>query len=238
MTLGLVAALPAEIGCITNLPVLLDTPFRINKHLIAIVCGTGAKNAARATQGLLYQNIRGLISWGTAGALSSELKSGDLILPDIVQATDNRLYKPDSTWLEHIRLALKTTHIRIHSGKLAETNVILESGTEKSGLRVRTGDAIAADMETAAIMKIAQDSRIPGIAIRSIVDQLDDQLPGEILKHTDQYGTPRITNILAEIISEPRLLKHLVRLFIAMRKATRTLRFVATRTNETLMYMH
>lgn len=238
MTIGLVAALPAEIRCLTHLPIALNTPFRINQHLVAIVCGIGAKNAAQATQYLLYQDIQGLISWGTAGALSSELKSGDLILPDIIQAANGKLYHADSAWLEHLRLALKTTSIRVHTGLLAETNIILGSGMAKSGLKMRTGDAITTDMETAAIMKIAQDNGLPGIAIRSIVDQFDDQLPGEILKHTDRFGTPRITNILVEIMRKPRLLIHLVRLSVAMRAATRTLRSVAAGTNETLMYMH
>lgn len=238
MTIGLVAALPAEVRCLTRLPIAINTPFRVNKHLIAIVCGIGAKNAARAAQYLLYQDIQGLISWGTAGSLSSDLKSGDLILPDIIRATNGRLYHADSAWLGQLRLALKATSIRAHTGLLAETKVILGSGMEKSGLKKRTGNAIAADMETAAIMKIAQDNGIPGIAIRSIVDQLDDPLPAEILKHTDQFGAPRIVNILVEIIYKPRLLAHLIRLSVAMRAANTTLRSVATGANETLMYMH
>jgi nucleoside phosphorylase len=238
LTIGLVAALPAEIRCLTPLPIVVNTPFRLNQHLVAIVCGIGAKNATRATQNLLYHNIQGLISWGTAGSLSSEVKSGDLVLPDSIRATNDKLYYPDRAWLEHLRQSLKTTPIRVHTGLLVETNNILGSCMEKSGIKTRANNAIATDMETAAIMKIGQDNGMPCIAIRSIVDQFDDQLPGEILKHTDQFGTPRITNILVEIIRKPQLLTHLIRLSIALRAATRTLRSVATETNETFMYIH
>jgi len=238
LTIGLVAALPAEIRCLTSLPIDVNTPFRVNQHLVAIVCGIGAKNAIRATQNLLYQDIQGLISWGTAGALSSELKSGDLVLPGIIQATNGRLYNTDSDWLKHLRQALKTTSIRVHSGLLVETNNILGSSQEKSCLKMRINDAIAADMETAAIIKTGQDNGLPVIAIRAIIDQLDDRLPVEILKHTDQFGNPGITNILVEFIRKPQLLTSLIRLSIAMRAATSTLRSVATGTNETFMYMH
>lgn len=238
MTIGLIAALPAEIRSLTPLPIALNTPFRINNHLAAIVCGIGAKNAAKAAQYLLYQDIQGLISWGTAGALSAQLKSGDLVLPDIVQATNGKRYQADNTWLDQLQSALDMVSIKAHRGLLVETNSVLNSRLEKSTLSAKASGAIAADMETAAIMKIARENGIPAIAIRSIVDQIDDQLPAEILRHTDQFGTPRILNILREIIRKPQLLTHLIRLSGAMRAATRTLQSVAAGTNETLMYMN
>ncbi len=238
MTIGLVAALPAEIRSLTPLPITLNTPFRINNHLTAIVCGIGAKNAAKAAQYLLNQNIEGLISWGTAGALSAQLKSGDLVLPDTIQAANGQRYQADNTWLDQLQSALDRVSIEAHRGLLVETNAVLNSGLEKSALSAKVAGAIAADMETAAIMKIAHQHGIPVIAIRSIVDQIDDQLPVEILRHTDQFGTPRILNILREIIRKPQLLGHLIRLSGAMRAATRTLRSVAVSTNETLMYVN
>lgn len=238
MTIGLIAALPAEIRCLTPLPVALNTPFQVNKHLVVIVCGTGAKNAARAAQYLLYQDIQGLISWGIAGALSAELKSGDLVLPDVIQAASGKRYRADSLWLKQLQEALKTASLKTYTGLLVETDTVLGSGTEKSGLGARVTGAIATDMESAAIMRTAQINGIPGIAIRSIVDQLNDQLPAEILRHTDQFGTPRVLNIVREIVRKPQLLATLIRLSGAMRAATRTLRSVATGTNETLMYMN
>ena len=238
MTIGLIAALPAEIRSLTPLPITLNTPFRINNHLTAIVCGIGAKNATKAAQYLLYQDVQGLISWGMAGALSAQLKSGDLVLPDIIQSTNGKRYLADNTWLNQLQSALNRVSIKVHRGLLVETNSVLDSGMEKSAMKDRIAGAIAADMETAAIMKIARENGIPAIAIRSIVDQIDDQLPVEILRHTDQFGTPRILNILREIIRKPQLLAHLVRLSGAMRAATRTLRSVAASTNETLMYMN
>jgi adenosylhomocysteine nucleosidase len=238
LTIGLIAALPAEIRSLTPLPIALNTPFRINNHLVAIVCGIGAKNAAKAAQYLLYQDVQGLISWGTAGALSAELKSGDLVLPDIIQAADGKRYQADNIWLEQLQTALNIASIKIHTGLLVESNSILDSGMEKSALSTKIAGAITTDMETAAIMKIAQENKIPAIAIRSIVDQVDDQIPVEILRHTDQFGTPRILNILREIIRKPQLLTHLIRLSGGMRAATRTLRSVAAGTNETLMYLN
>lgn len=238
MTIGLIAALPAEIRCLTPLPVALNTPFRVNQHLVAMVCGMGARNATRAAQYLLYQDVQGLISWGTAGALTPGLKSGDLVLPDIVQAANGKRYRTDSIWLDQLRKALDAISVRTYTGLLVETETVAGSDTEKSGLAATVPGAIATDMESAAIMKTARINGIPGIAIRSIADQFDHRIPAEILRHTDQFGTPRILNVLREIIRKPQLLTHLIRLSGAMRAASRTLRTVATGTNETLMYVN
>ena len=237
LTVGLVAALPAEVICLTHGPVELNVPFRINPHLVVMVCGIGASNAGKAAEYLLFQNVRGLISWGTAGALAEELTSGDLLLPEVVQASTGKTYSADRNWIKELKQVLEPSAIRIHTDMLAETKSILKSRAEKAALRSKTG-AIATDMETAAIMKTAHANNIPCIAIRAVVDQAGDSLPDEILKHTDIYGTPDLMHILMEIICKPRLLKPLFRLHQGMQAANNTLRSVGSHTNETLMYAH
>lgn len=237
LNIGLIAALPAEIGCLTRGSIPLNTPFRINPDLIAIVCGAGSRAATVAAEQLMYQGIHGLVSWGTAGAISSQPRSGDLLLPDSVRSAGGSVFSTDGDWARQIRRIMEPLGISVHGGLLAETNGILFSHSEKKALGEATG-AIAADMETAAIMKIAVANHTPCIAVRTVVDQLDDELPPEILKHTDAYGTPDMMNLLAGMLVKPRLIGQCYRLYRAMNAATRTLRLLGDRTNSTLMYAH
>jgi len=234
LSVGLIAALPAESRCLTNQVIGLNTPVRINHQLVCLVCGIGAERAYQAAQSLLALDIKALISWGTAGALIDELRSGDLFIPDKIYSASGDTYTPDSEWRQRIIQCL-TGKITIHTGSLVETTDILMSAGQKSVFRTKTG-ANATDMETAAIMKSALDASVPSIAIRSIVDESDMNLPAGVLKHINAYGKPDLLHLLAEILHAPQQTVGLCQLLCAMKAAMRTLTIVAHETNETLMY--
>jgi adenosylhomocysteine nucleosidase len=235
--IGLVAALPAEVACLTQARITPGVPFQINPHLTGIVCGTGASRAAKATETLLARNVQGFISWGTAGALTRELAPGDLLLPGTVLSGDGQQLATDGGWTTGLLQTLQSHPVKIHTGMLAETGGILKSPEEKKAFHARTG-AGAVDMETAAILKAALAHNLPGIAIRAVVDGCDDSLPVEILRHTDDYGRPDVLHIVLEIIRRPRLLPPLLKLRNGMQAAGNTLLTVKQHTNDTFMYAH
>ena len=235
MSVGLIAALPAEVRCLTHACPGLNIPFAITPHLVGIVCGIGSDNAAAAAKTLLNLDIEAIVSWGTAGALARELRSGDLLLPESILATDGRCYKADGAWLTRLRQTLQQTSITIHNGPVAETREILNAPAQKRELHVRTG-AIGVDMETAVIMKEAATGNLPCIAIRSVVDEADTAIPDAFIRHIDRYGKLQLTGMLTEIFRSPGLLGELFRLGTAMHMATTTLKTLVTRTNATLMY--
>ena len=235
LNVGLITALPAEARCLTNQIIGLNTPVQINHQLVCLICGMGTERAYQAAQCLLKLNIKALVSWGTAGALIKELRSGDFVIPDIIYSVHGDTYLPDSEWRRRIAQHLRRIPITIHSGPLAETANFLTSNQQKSDLHAKTG-ASATDMETAAIIKIANDAGLPCIAIRSIVDEIDMVLPEEILKHINAYGKPDLLNLLVQILKTPRQIALLYQLSHAMKAAINTLTTVARETNGVLMY--
>ena len=237
LNVGLIAALPAEVRCLTDQVIGLDIPVRINQQLVCLTCGMGAERAHQAAQRLLALDIKALVSWGTAGALVKELRSGDLFIPDIIYSTRGDTHIPDSDWGRRIIQALGRTSVTIRTGPLAETTNILTSARKKSDLHAKTG-ASATDMETAAIIKTAHNAGLPCIAIRSIVDEADMALPEKVLKYTNAYGKPDLLRLLVGIFCAPRQISHLYQLSCAMRAAINTLTTVANDTNETLMYQY
>ena len=197
----------------------LNTPIRINENLVAIV------NARKAAELLQFEHVDALISWGTATALTN-LDSGDLVLPEYIVVNNKTRYRTDPAWHEQFSSCLSNLPITTHTGNIADTEYFLETPAQKSNLHKNTG-AIAADMESAAILMVANENKLPCLVIRSIVDRDCDSLSRVITRNTDLYGMPDFGNLLADIIYKPVLVLQLTTLSCAMIKASRTLRVVA-----------
>lgn len=225
MTIGLVAAMPAELKCLDGRNYLLNQPFHVNRHLLAIISGIGANHARRAAELLQYHHINGLISWGTAADLGGT-GAGDLILPEKIIGRNGKEFHTDQAWRNHLHNQLQNIPAEIHTGPLAETRLMLELASQKKMLQQETG-AIAADMESASVARVAQENRLPCLVIRTVVDRHDQALPYAITRHTDMYGKADISRLLLEVLLNPRLLPQVLQLGRGMQKAMATLRSVA-----------
>lgn len=226
MSIGLVAALPVEIKCLTRQEIGFNTPIQINNALVVIICGIGARHAENAAELLLLRKIDGLLSWGTAAGLNDEVHSGDLLLPENVLDSKGNMFNADTTWVNKIRKQLENSTIRIHQGLLVEATTMLETPEQKTGLATDTG-AIAADMESAAVMRVAKRNNLPCATIRTVVDEVQDTLPPEIIRHTDAFGRPDIMGIVNELFFRPGMIPRVYHLAGAMQAATRTLTRIA-----------
>ena len=90
-------------------------------------------------------------------------------------------------------------------------------------------------MESAAIMRVAQKNNLPFIAIRSVVDEVNDVIPVEFTSHTDIFGTPDISALISEIFCRPRLILDSYSLFRAMKSAQGTLEKIAAIIDESVL---
>lgn len=183
------------------------------------VCGIGHENAARAATELLHGGAQRLLSWGVAGALAADLKSGALVLPDVVFAADGNRYAVDKKWracVEHSLRALNPA-----SGGLAESARVA-SVADKQALYART-TAIAVDMESAAVAAVAAEAGLPFIAIRAIVDQAERPIPAAALRAMDEDGKPNPLRLMRRLAADPRQLPAVLHLALSMRNAQSTL---------------
>jgi len=215
-------------------PVPVNEPVQINEHAIAIVCGMGEDNARTAAQMLLEKNVTAFVSWGTAGALTENIHSGDLILADSVTASNEESYPFDTKWNERIANKLSDSSVRIHHGMIAHTEHVLTTPESKISLLASIqapgqapGQALAVDMESIAIARIAHTANLPCLAVRAIVDEASQSIPEAIIKSTDKFGRPALLLLLSNIISRPALISDLIHLGKAMKAATKTLTTVA-----------
>lgn len=199
-----------------------------------MVCGIGPSAAGKAAGLMLFQKIDCLISWGTAAALTEDVFMGDLIIPEYIHAESGDIYQTDDVCSCNLKKKINSGLVKMHTGLLAETGVVLENPAQKAELVRKTG-AIAADMESAAIMQVAQKNSLPCIAVRTVVDESDNAVPAELTRHIDIFGEPDIPGIITEFLLRPRLIRNTYSLFRGMKIALKTLDMIAAEIDGSIM---
>ncbi len=224
MRLGVLVAMPSEAGTLTRRPLSVGERVSLQPETFLSVSGIGSRRARLAAEECIRQGAEALLSWGTAGSLSSDILPGDLILPRKVLSADRTLYETDADWHSRIRQRLGG-RVRYHEVLLAETPKVLVTPSEKKDLRDRT-EALAADMESATIASVAKGAGVPFLAVRVVTDSADRPLPRSSLAAFDPTGRFMPTKALSVVLRHPNEMADLIRLGLNFRKALRTLRKV------------
>ena len=226
--LGIIAALPAEAKCIAKRPDYhhaLVSPQPISDHIFLSICGIGSEQAAKAATTLIQHGANALLSWGCAGALSTDVQPGDLLLPQIIQPEASDALPTDRAWHVHLSGLLADTCKPVTDTLAGSANIITEPA-QKQALYQSSG-AIAVDMESAAIAILAQGAHIPFMAIRAIADDAKTGIPAYIHTGMDMYGNIHPARILSLLLTHPASWLQLIRLRQQFSAATSTLSLVA-----------
>ena len=170
-----------------------------------------------------------VIATGVAGALSSNLKPGDLILADRIFASraerEGAELVAASSYddLSAIAKSLSAAGIKYSTGGILTSHRILTTGAEKHHAYDHTG-ALAVDMESAAIAVEAAARRVPFIVIRAVLDEVDDEVVGGAM--ADETGrvaplaaTAYLVRNPATVLKLPRMIRNLSRAATAIADA-------------------
>jgi adenosylhomocysteine nucleosidase len=230
---GLVAALPVELRCLTSLTIQRNIPLLCGKQLVCVVSGMGATNAKLAVEKLVSLGFKpqALISWGTAGAIQTGLQAGDLLIPHIVRTSDGTQLKTCTAARDTLRELLQANAVTVHDGSLLEVKDVISTVADKQVL-ARNTDTVAVDMESAELGRIAETRGIPFLVIRTIVDAADQSIPEVVIRTIDECGNVRIFSIAKELFFKPALVMTLFQLSRAMHMACKTLEMVANKTDK------
>ena len=228
MITGIVVALPEELSTLTSKKLTKGSCCFISNNILVIYSGTGPINASSAAEHLISQGATKLISWGCAAALSETLKPGDLMLANELISTEESIAVPlkmNANWHLHTK-ELLSPFVKVHSGCLAESKSIVSSSEHKKQIHINT-NAIALDMESIAIAKVANQHTLPFLAIRVIADPVEMSLPLAITHSLNQQGDVVLKKLLGYLALHPRELPGLIRLGLYFRSATKTLKLIA-----------
>jgi len=164
-----------------------------------------------------------VIGTGVAGALSSGLKPGDLVVADrtlMIHANgrvDEQLTPVGEVQLRAVGRSLAIAGIAYSTGAILTSHRVLATGAEKRRAKESTG-AIAVDMETAAIAAEAAARGLPFVAIRAVLDEVDDEIVGAAM--ADQDGKVRPLAATSYLLRNPAAMLKLPRMLRNLSRAT------------------
>jgi adenosylhomocysteine nucleosidase len=204
--IGIVCALPIELGA------FLDRCQRVKKYvgsnfvfrggrydnirIVVVESGTGFARARRATQALIdAHSPKWILSSGFAGALVPTVKIGDIVVANSIVDTHGQTLVIDVAFPADPGRGL-------HIGRILTSDAIVRLVSEKQQLAANLG-AIAVDMESLAVAQVCREQGIRCLSIRSISDDLANDLPPEVLSLIGPTGTTRFGAALGAIFRRP-----------------------------------
>jgi adenosylhomocysteine nucleosidase len=217
---GIVTALAAEASALANPIWRRDTPVPLVDGTLLSVSGIGAAAAADAARALVEAGATALTSWGLAGGLDPALRAGTIFLPSNVISRDGIGFSTASDW--RLRLSTAVASRRpVTCGTLLTSSYPIATVADKAAVLRETG-ALAVDMESLAIAKIAATHGLPFIAVRVIVDTADDVLPRSLIA-ASRSGRMQFWRLIGALALAPGDVSALVRLARRYRAARRSL---------------
>jgi adenosylhomocysteine nucleosidase len=166
----------------------------IHGHAVVLVLSGIGKVAAASTAVLLMQafNVRQLIFTGVAGGLHDGVAVGDVVVArhllqhDMdasplfprfeVPLTGRSRFPSDTDLADELALAAQAlTGLRVHQGLIVSGDRFISSVAESRSLRALLPDALAVEMEGAAVAQVCVDFDRPFAVVRTISDRADDE---------------------------------------------------------------
>lgn len=194
-------------------------------EVACISVGGKAATAPDKIAALIAAGATGLVSFGIAGALHPDLRTGDVIVADAVTEEGGR------TWLSHAawsRALAPSDHAwdgdpgSVRQGAILGLDRLLSSPAEKADAHLQSA-ALAIDMESHHVARAAAEHNIPFIAIRAISDRAGETLPACLADFVNEEGGTRMSAVFAALISRRVRLGELLATGRASRRAHQAL---------------
>jgi adenosylhomocysteine nucleosidase len=185
----------------------------VHTPIVLIQAGIGPDRARRALLASSRRfSFRAACSLGFAGGLSEGLCPGDLVCPGVVIRDDGQTGQALDVAPARAAViaALSGAGISLSNGPLLSVDSPLRTPEAKRAAQRRTG-AVAVDMEAAGVAEAAESLGIPWLAIKSVVDAVDEPLPCFLSDCTTPQGDLRWRGVLWSLAvgSRRRVLRRL-----------------------------
>lgn len=185
-----------------------------------VLTGIGPSHAKEAIRAALGSKPDAVLASGLAGALKRSYGVGDVLAARLVhpERTDQHVSSSEELLDSAIACGAKAVD------SFLSANTIARTAKEKA---VLGSLADAVDMESFAILTEAGRSGVPAIALRSVADTGEYDLPCDFSKMVDERGRLRMWRMALEPICAPQRFPALIRFAIAgHRAASRLARFL------------
>ncbi len=165
----------------------------------------------------LAGSASGIISIGIAGALAPGLPVGRWVVADAV-VVDGDAMPTDPAWTSRLAARLPEAARGLFLG----ANAMVMDATQKASLHRTTG-AVAVDMESHIVARVARRHRLPFAAARVVSDAAHHSLPPAARVGMKLDGGMDLPAVLRSLLAEPGQLPALVRTGLEAERAFRAL---------------
>jgi adenosylhomocysteine nucleosidase len=180
----------------------------------AAVVGGGDRERTAVLVEKAAREAQCLVSFGIAGGLAPHLCAGDVVASTEVLSEDDRWHANESF---RARVAMLAAEIGAIEGPVLGTARIMARTEDKRRTWLDTG-ALAVDLESDVVARIASAAGIPFVVVRTIADTAYRALPPAALIPLAEDGTPNLARVLGSVLRQPRQ----VRALFALARETRT----------------
>jgi len=175
-----------------------------SSEVTVLLTGMGSENARNAMGSISLERPDLLISTGLAGALDAALHPGDIVVARTSVVNDRSLKTESDAGL--LDLAAQAGALVVNVFLTSET--IVATAREKQLLSV-SGSVV--EMETTYVLAEAVRRQVPAVAVRSISDTAEEDLPVDFQRIADSRGHVKVGGLLKELVLHPHRLPLLVR---------------------------
>lgn len=187
---------------------------------VAVRTGVGHTRATAGSRLLAQQYpLQALVSFGFAGGLLAGLAPGTLIIGDRVVSEDHGhpLYEANRGLVDQMVRVAQAVRLPVRQGSVVTAERLVPDYPSKAALARKCG-ASAVDMETGGIAEVAHEAGLAWVAVRAIVDGVDEALPVECLGFLRTDGQVAVGRLVRGIWRSPRMIGDI--LWLAQRTAT------------------
>jgi hopanoid-associated phosphorylase len=170
---------------------------RVAGFSVVVSAGSRHRTERQVETAVRYANC--LVSFGIAGGLAPQLRPGDVIVSCEVVTLDGCRYSDEPF---RGRLIDLTRAIGAIEGPVLSARRIMTTRAEKARAWRQTG-ALAVDLESAIVARIAAAAGIPFIVLRAVADPAARSLPRAALIPLRADGTPDVIRVVGKSITRP-----------------------------------
>lgn len=172
-----------------------------DREILIVRTGIGPQRAyAAARQAAAFRPLSAVVSVGLASALQPSMEVGDLVIGDRFFFGE-AVYEGDHHLAERAVKALdQRGGIPYVRGPIMTVGKVVGTAGEKKALR-DLSQAVALDMESAAVARAAQESSLPVLAVRAVSDRADEDLGLDVGHYLTPQGSFRVIHGLWHLMT-------------------------------------
>jgi adenosylhomocysteine nucleosidase len=175
---------------------------------VLVVCRDSRRDLANVIESAVRQGYRGVISFGVAGGLAANLRTGDWVVASTV--LDSHVpHATDAAWSSSL---VATIPGATYAPILGVDAPVAEPAMKRE-LHKTTG-ACAVDMESHVMGRLAAAHGLAFAAARVIIDPAERALPSAALLGMRPDGGANAWAVLRDVVAQPSQLLSLVRVAV------------------------